>query len=137
MKKGRISQIIGPVIDVEFSEGELPEIYNAIKIIRSDQSVLILEVQQHLGENIVRCVSMDSTEGMIRGMEALDTGEPISVPVGPQVLGRLINVVGEPIDELGEVSTEKRYPIHRPAPKYEDLNTSSEILETGILLLTP
>jgi F-type H+-transporting ATPase subunit beta len=135
MKKGTISQIIGPVVDIEFSEGELPAIYNAVKITRSDQSVLIVEVQQHLGENVVRCVTMDSVEGLIRGMEAVDTGEPISVPVGPQVLGRLINVVGEPIDELGEIRTEKKYPIHRPVPKYEDLSTSSEILETGIKVI--
>jgi F-type H+-transporting ATPase subunit beta len=135
MNKGRISQIIGPVIDIEFSDGKLPSIYNAIKLTRSDQSVLVLEAQQHLGENIVRCVAMDATEGLVRGMEAVDTGEPISVPVGHGVLGRLINVLGEPIDELGDVPAVKRYPIHRTPPKYEDLNTSSEILETGIKVI--
>jgi F-type H+-transporting ATPase subunit beta len=132
MNKGRISQIIGPVIDVEFSEGELPAIYNAIKIRWKDGSDLVVEAQQHLGENIVRCVAMDSTDGLVRGMEAVDTGDQITVPVGPEVLGRLINVIGEPIDQAGEIKTDKRYPIHRPAPRYEDLSTSSEILETGI-----
>jgi F-type H+-transporting ATPase subunit beta len=135
MNKGKISQIIGPVVDIEFNEGELPAIYNAVKITRSDASILVLEAQQHLGENIVRCIAMDSTDGLVRGMEALDTGEPITVPVGPEVLGRLINVVGDPIDNLGEISAVKRYPIHRPAPRYEDLSTSSEILETGIKVI--
>jgi len=135
MFKGRVSQIIGPVVDVEFNEGELPSIYNAVKIIRSDETELVLEAQQHLGENIVRCVAMDSTDGLVRGMEATDTGESISVPVGPEVLGRLLNVVGNPIDEKGEVKTKKRYPIHRPVPEYADLSTSSEILETGIKVI--
>ncbi len=135
MYKGKISQIIGPVIDVEFKENELPAIYNAIKIKYSDGSDLVVEAQQHLGENIVRCVAMDSTDGLVRGMEAVDTGESISVPVGPEVLGRLINVIGQPIDEKGEIKTAKRYPIHRPAPRYEDLNISSEILETGIKVI--
>jgi F-type H+-transporting ATPase subunit beta len=135
MNKGRISQIIGPVVDIEFNEGELPAIYNAVKIARNDQFSLVLEAQQHLGENIVRCIAMDSTDGLIRGMEAMDTGEPIMVPVGPEVLGRLINVVGEPIDNLGNIAAVKRYPIHRPAPRYEDLSTSSEILETGIKVI--
>jgi F-type H+-transporting ATPase subunit beta len=132
MNKGKISQIIGPVIDVEFNEGELPAIHHAIKIRRDDGSDLVIEAQQHLGENIVRCVAMDTTDGLIRGLEAVDTGGPISVPVGPGVLGRLINVIGEPIDNMGEVKCTKRYPIHRSAPQYEDLSTSSEILETGI-----
>ncbi len=135
MHKGKISQIIGPVVDLEFREGELPAIFNAIKIIRSDESELILEVQQHLGENIVRSVAMDSTDGLVRGMEAVDTGDEISIPVGPEVLGRLMNVVGNPIDKLGEIKTKKRYPIHRKAPKYEDLSTSAEILETGIKVI--
>jgi F-type H+-transporting ATPase subunit beta len=135
MYKGKISQIIGPVIDVEFGEGELPAIYSAVKIKHSDGSDIIAEVQQHLGENIVRCVAMDSTDGLVRGMEVVDLGEPITVPVGPEVLGRLINVIGQPIDEKGEIKTSKRYPIHRPAPRYEDLKTSSEILETGIKVI--
>ena len=135
MNMGKISQIIGPVVDVEFNEGELPAIYNAVKIKRQDGSDLVLEVQQHLGENIVRCVAMDSTDGMVRGMDAVDTGDSITVPVGQEVLGRLINVIGDPIDQLGEIKTSKRYPIHRLAPRYEDLSTSSEILETGIKVI--
>jgi F-type H+-transporting ATPase subunit beta len=135
MNKGSISQIIGPVIDLEFKEGQLPAIYNAVTIKREDGSELTLEAQQHLGENIVRCVAMDSTDGLVRGMEAVDMGEPISVPVGSEVLGRLINVIGEPIDEMGDIKSKKKYPIHRPAPKFEDLNTSSEILETGIKVI--
>ena len=135
MNKGKINQIIGPVVDVEFNEGELPAIYNAIKINREDESELVLEAQQHLGENIVRCVAMDSTDGLVRGMDAIDTGGPITVPVGPEVLGRLINVIGDPIDEMGDVKTSKRYPIHRSAPRYEDLSITSEILETGIKVI--
>ena len=135
MNKGKISQIIGPVVDVEFSEGELPAIYNVIKINREDEIELVLEVQQHLGENIVRCVAMDSTDGLVRGMDAIDTGGPITVPVGPEVLGRLINVIGDPIDEMGDLKTSKRYPIHRSPPRYEDLSIASEILETGIKVI--
>jgi F-type H+-transporting ATPase subunit beta len=135
MFKGRVSQIIGPVVDVEFNEGELPAIYNAVTVARNDGTELVLEAQQHLGENLVRCVAMDSTDGLIRGIEATDTGQPISVPVGPEVLGRLINVVGKPIDEKGDIGAKKRYPIHRPAPAYEDLSTTSEILETGIKVI--
>lgn len=135
MNKGKISQIIGPVVDVEFNEGELPAIYNAIKINREDESELVLEAQQHLGENIVRCVAMDSTDGLVRGMDAFDMGGPITVPVGPEVLGRLINVIGDPIDEMGDVKTSKRYPIHRLPPRYEDLSIASEILETGIKVI--
>ncbi|MEJ2542462.1 MAG: F0F1 ATP synthase subunit beta [Calditrichaceae bacterium] len=135
MNKGKISQIIGPVLDIEFEEGELPEIYNAIKIEREDGSELITETQQHLGENIVRTVAMDSTDGLMRGMEAVDLGEPISVPVGPETLGRLINVIGNPIDEQGPIKTSKHYPIHRPAPSLEELSTSDEILETGIKVI--
>ncbi len=135
MNKGKIRQIIGPVIDVEFAEGKLPNIYNALKITREDGSVLITEVHQHLGENLVRSVAMDSTEGLKRDMEAVDTGDSISVPVGPETLGRLINVIGEPIDEQGEIKAKKRYPIHRPAPSLEELSTSEEILETGIKVI--
>ncbi|APF19775.1 ATP synthase subunit beta [Caldithrix abyssi DSM 13497] len=135
MNKGRIRQIIGPVIDVEFKEGELPQIYNALKITRQDGTTLITEVHQHLGENMVRSVAMDSTDGLTRDMEVIDTGEPISVPVGPETLGRLINVIGEPIDEQGEIATAKRYPIHRPAPAMEELSTTEEVLETGIKVI--
>ena len=135
MNKGKIRQIIGPVIDVEFEEGKLPNIYNALKITREDGSMLVTEVHQHLGENLVRSVAMDSTDGLKRDMEAVDTGDSISVPVGPETLGRLINVIGEPIDEQGEIKAKKRYPIHRPAPSLEELSTSEEILETGIKVI--
>ncbi|MEJ2636304.1 MAG: F0F1 ATP synthase subunit beta [Calditrichia bacterium] len=135
MAKGIVKQVIGPVVDLEFSHGNLPEIYNAVKIDRPDGSKLILEVQQHLGENQVRCVAMDSTDGLTRGTEAEDTGDAISVPVGPEVLGRLLNVVGEPIDEAGKVETKERYPIHRSAPAYETLSTETEMLETGIKVI--
>jgi F-type H+-transporting ATPase subunit beta len=135
MSKGVIKQIIGPVIDLEFADGNLPNIYNAIHIRRDDNSILVLEAQQHLGENLVRCVAMDSTDGLTRGTEAVDTGIPISVPVGPEVLGRMMNVIGEPIDELGPIKTKERYPIHRPAPAYENLSTDTQILETGIKVI--
>ncbi len=135
MSKGIVKQVIGPVVDIEFPEGELPAIYNAVKIEREHEPTLVLEVQQHLGENIVRCVAMDSTDGLVRGTEAVDTGEPISVPVGPEVLGRLINVVGEPIDEGGPIKTRKRFPIHREAPSFEELNVETELLETGIKVI--
>jgi F-type H+-transporting ATPase subunit beta len=113
----------------------LPKIYNALKINREDGSVLVLEVQQHLGENLVRSVSMDSTDGLVRGTEVVDTGQPITVPSGPGVLGRLINVVGEPIDEQGPIDARISLPIHRPAPRFEDLSTETEILETGIKVI--
>jgi len=132
---GQIVQIIGAVVDVSFSEGELPEIYNAIHVKREDGSTLILEVEQHLGENTARCVAMDSTDGMVRGMKAVDAGEPITVPVGPETLSRMINVIGNPIDEKGALETKTRYPIHKPAPSIEEIDTSSEILETGIKVI--
>jgi F-type H+-transporting ATPase subunit beta len=137
--KGQIIQVIGPVIDIEFEGGHLPSIYNAIKIPRTNtegvQENLICEVQQHLGEDRVRTVAMDSTDGLTRGMDAFDTGGPISVPVGPETLGRLINVIGEGIDSLGEIKSAKRYPIHRPAPKFANLSTKAEIFETGIKVI--
>jgi F-type H+-transporting ATPase subunit beta len=132
MNKGKIIQVIGPVLDLEFDEGKLPTIYNAVNIPLADGKKLVAEVQQHLGENIVRSVAMDSTDGLVRGMEVIDTGSPILVPVGPGSLGRLINVIGEGIDGLGEIKHDIKYPIHRPAPKLEDLSTKAEILETGI-----
>ncbi len=135
MNKGIVKQVIGPVVDIQFAEDQLPEIFNAIKIERTDGSTLVLEAQQHLGENIVRCVAMDSTDGLVRGMEAVDTGAPISVPVGPEVLGRLLNVLGEPIDEVGPINAKKKYPIHRPAPPFEELSAETEILETGIKVI--
>lgn len=137
--KGKIIQIIGPVVDIEFEGGQLPLIYNAIKIPRTSvegvQEDLVVEVQQHLGEDRVRAVAMDSTDGLVRGMEAFDTGKPISVPVGPNTLGRLINVVGNPIDGLGEIKSDKRYSIHRPAPEFKNLSTRTEMFETGIKVI--
>lgn len=135
MKKGKIVQIIGAVVDVEFSEEHLPTIYSALKIKREDKSELILEVQQHLGENRVRTLAMDSTDGLMRGEEVFDTEAPISVPVGEETLGRLINVIGEPIDERGEIKSKKRYPIHRKTPGYAELDIQDEILETGIKVI--
>jgi F-type H+-transporting ATPase subunit beta len=136
---GRVVQIIGPVVDVEFAGG-VPPIYTALRI-RDDGEGggvpidVIAEVEQHLGESRVRCVSMLPTEGMVRGMKAEDTGGPISVPVGPATLGRVMNVIGEPVDELGPVNSEKRYPIHRPAPSFEDQSTTLEMFETGIKVI--
>ncbi len=135
MNKGIVTQIIGPVVDVQFPEEKLPAIYSAITIKRENENELVLEAQQHLGENIVRCVAMDSTDGLARGAEAIDTGGPITVPAGPQLLGRLLNVIGEPIDEMGPIEASGRLPIHRPAPEFEDLSTQTEILETGIKVI--
>ncbi|MFC2134965.1 F0F1 ATP synthase subunit beta, partial [Bacteroidota bacterium] len=136
---GKVVQVIGPVVDVDFEDGKLPSIYNAIKIPRTNidgvDEELIVEVQQHLGENRVRTVSMDSTDGLVRGMDAIDTGEPISIPVGPETLGRLINVLGEGIDGLDPIKTEKRYNIHRHSPKFDELTTSQEMFETGIKVI--
>lgn len=134
---GRVSQIIGPVVDVTFSnEGStLPEIYNALCIKREGKDDLILEVQQHLGEDSVRTVAMDSTDGLTRGAEAVDLGETISMPVGEEIKGRLFNVVGQAIDGLGEVSRKKTYSIHKKPPTYEDLSTENEVLFTGIKVI--
>jgi F-type H+/Na+-transporting ATPase subunit beta len=136
MNEGKIVQIIGPVVDIDFSGGALPAILNAVNIPRPDtKENLVVEVQQHLGDNLVRTVAMDSTDGLQRGMQAVDTGGPITVPVGPEVLGRLINVIGEGIDGLGPIKTEKRFPIHRPSPEFQDLSTKKEIFETGIKVI--
>lgn len=140
LSEGTIIQVIGPVVDIDFEGGKLPSIYNSIKIPRIDlegkEQELIVEVQQHLGENRVRTVAMDSTDGLVRGMKAFDTGEPISVPVGPETLGRLINVIGEGIDGLGtEIKTKKKYTIHRHSPKFENLTTKQEMFETGIKVI--
>jgi F-type H+/Na+-transporting ATPase subunit beta len=139
MKEGKIVQVIGPVVDIEFSDGSLPEILNAIKIPRTttqgEKEDLIVEVQQHLGDNRVRTIAMDSTDGLVRGMKSIDTGSPITVPVGPATLGRLINVIGDGIDGLGEIKAEKRYAIHRPAPAFEQLSTKKEMFETGIKVI--
>ena len=132
MNVGRISQIIGPVLDVKFQPGQLPPVYHALEIDRGEDGKLILEVAQHLGENSVRAVAMDSTDGLVRGMEVRDTGEYITAPVGEEVLGRIINVIGEPVDELGPVNAKERWPIHRPAPTFEELETSTQMFETGL-----
>ena len=130
--QGKISQIMGAVVDVEFTEGNLPEIMNALEIERSDDDNLILEVAQHLGESTVRTVAMDSTDGLVRGKAVKDLGKPISVPVGDKVLGRLFDVIGNTIDGKEKLDNTKTYPIHRPAPKHEDLTTEAEVLVTGI-----
>ena len=128
---GRITQILGAVIDVQF-EGDLPFIQNALTTKRSNGETLVVEVAQELGERTVRCIAMDTTDGLVRGNEVLDTGAPISVPVGPETLGRILNVLGEPIDERGPVNAKMTYPIHRAAPSFEDQATSAEVLVTGI-----
>ena len=137
---GKVIQIAGPAVDVQFADGHLPKIYNALRIVSEGYDVpepvnVICEVQQHLGEGRVRTVAMEPTDGMVRGMKAEDTGEPISVPVGPQVLGRVLNVLGQPVDEKGPVATEKRFPIHRSAPALADQSTEAEMLETGIKVI--
>ncbi|MFP4500570.1 MAG: F0F1 ATP synthase subunit beta [Candidatus Hydrogenedentota bacterium] len=132
---GHIAQVIGPVIDVKFESGHLPPIYNALEVTRDDGSTLIAEVAQHLGENTVRTVAMDGTDGLMRGGEVKDTGEYISTPVGEEVLGRIINVIGKPVDERGPVNTEERRPIHRLAPLFDELETGTEMFETGIKVI--
>src|SRR5260221_1938972 len=158
---GTISQIIGPVLDLQFEPGKIPDIYNAVEIPLSGQTslrgasatkrsqrltpgiaspstrndVIVAEVQQHLGEGLVRAVSMGPTDGLKRGMKAVDTGAPISVPVGEEVLGRLFNVLGEPVDNKPAPKTKKRNPIHRQAPTFEEQTTTSEIFETGIKVI--
>jgi F-type H+-transporting ATPase subunit beta len=133
---GKLTQVLGAVVDVEFSDGALPPIYNALKItnpaISAAEWNLVIEVAQHLGENTVRCVAMDTTEGLVRGMDVLDTGAGISVPVGEETLGRIINVIGEPVDEAGPINTKKFSPIHRSAPEFVDQETKVQALETGI-----
>jgi len=137
--KGKIVQIIGVVLDIDFSGGRLPEIYSALQIPRKNtdgvEDVLIAEVQQHLGEDRVRAVSMDTTDGLVRGMDVIDTGAPITIQVGPEVLGRLMNVTGDTIDGLEPLKTSKKLPIHRSAPGLEELSTQKEILETGIKVI--
>ena len=134
--EGKVTQVMGPVVDVEFPFGKLPPIYNALKLtnasISKDAENLTLEVAQHLGENVVRTISMDSTDGLVRGSPVRDTGEQITVPVGKEVLGRILNVTGDPVDERGPINSKKRYPIHRSAPAFTNLSTQAEIFETGI-----
>lgn len=134
MNEGKIVQIIGPVVDVVFEGGELPAIYNEVVVPLKDKE-LVMEAQQHLGENMVRCVAMDSTDGLPRGIKAIDLGHPIMVPVGPNTLGRIINIWGEPIDGLGEIKTDHHLPIHRQPPPLEELETKTEILETGLKVI--
>src|SRR5438552_6152053 len=137
---GRVIQISGPAVDVQFTEGAMPPIYEALKVVSDGFTVpspvnVILEVQQHLGEGRVRCVAMEATEGMVRGMKAIDLGGPISVPVGKPTLGRVINVIGEPVDKLGPLGATEKWPIHRPAPSFEEQSTSEEMFETGIKVI--
>jgi F-type H+-transporting ATPase subunit beta len=140
MNQGYILQVIGPVVDVEFSNGELPAVLNALEIIMKNpedgtEKKLVCEVQQHLGEDRVRSVAMDSTDGLVRGMPVIDTGGPITTPVGPEVLGRLVNIIGEPIDGKGEIKAKERHPIHKAPPKFTDLSTKKEMFETGIKVI--
>ncbi|HBY62297.1 MAG TPA: F0F1 ATP synthase subunit beta, partial [Solibacterales bacterium] len=134
---GQVIQIAGPAVDVQFPEGHLPLINTAIRITSEGYNVptpidIICEVAQHLGEGRVRTIALEPTEGMVRGMKAINLGAPVSVPVGKQTLGRVLNVIGEPVDKMGPVATEKRYPIHRPAPSFEEQSTTAQMLETGI-----
>ncbi|MBI5121793.1 MAG: F0F1 ATP synthase subunit beta [Rhodospirillales bacterium] len=133
IKPGYITQVMGAVVDVRF-DGELPEILSALHV-QHQGHTLVLEVAQHLGESTVRTIAMDSTDGLVRGQEAVATGSPITVPVGPETLGRIVNVVGEPVDERGPVKTAKRFPIHRPAPEFVDQSTETEVLVTGIKVI--
>ena len=128
---GKVIQITGPVLDIRFPDGQVPALLNAIEIEHDGQKIVV-EVAQEIGDNVVRCIAMNSTDGLVRGMDAVDTGAPISVPVGQQCLGRVFNLLGEPVDNKPEVVTAERWPIHRPAPSYEDQESTTEILETGI-----
>ena len=135
MAKGTIAQIIGPVVDVQFDVKSIPTIYNALEISLGKGEKLVLEAQTHMGEGLVRAVAMSSTDGLKRGLEVTDTGAPIAVPVGKEVLGRLFNVLGETIDKKGDVKTTKRSPIHRAAPKFDEQSTTAEVFETGIKVI--
>ncbi|MEQ8881632.1 MAG: F0F1 ATP synthase subunit beta, partial [Cyclobacteriaceae bacterium] len=135
--KGKITQVIGPVVDVSFNseDAKLPRIYDALKVVKGDGTEVILEVQQHLGEETVRTVAMDATDGMTRGMEVTDLGTPITMPIGEDINGRLFNVVGQAIDGMEQPEGKKGLPIHRSAPRFEDLSTSTEVLYTGIKVI--
>ncbi|MCK5218764.1 F0F1 ATP synthase subunit beta, partial [bacterium] len=142
MSKGKVTQVIGAVIDVEFSSGALPALYQAIKVEgvyynngKAEPLSVTLEVQAHIGDNTARCVAMSSTDGVTRGMEVEDTGAPITVPVGKATLGRVMNVLGEPVDEAGEIKSNQSYPIHRSPPRFEDQDTTTRQLETGIKVI--
>ncbi len=133
---GLITQVIGPAVDVAFTPGSLPAIYNALKVsnpsLGEEKDNLTLEVAQHIGDGVVRCIAMDSTDGLTRGMKARDTGNPIMMPVGREVLGRILNVIGEPVDQAGPITAKKHYPIHRPAPTFEEQSNTAQVLVTGI-----
>jgi len=139
MSIGKIIQVIGPVIDVAFEEGQLPAILNAITItnpvINDEEDNLVVEVAQHLGDNVVRCIAMDVTDGLVRGMPAKDTGGPITVPVGKECLGRILNVVGRPVDGLGPVEAKNHMPIHRESPSFTEQDTTVHVLETGVKVI--
>ncbi|ACF12952.1 ATP synthase F1, beta subunit [Chloroherpeton thalassium ATCC 35110] len=135
MHEGKITQIIGPVVDVDFVDGQLPSIMDALIVERPDGTELVLETQQHLGEERVRTIAMEATEGLVRGMKVVNTKNPIQTPVGENVLGRMLNVVGKPIDGLGEVHATKTYSIHRPSPAFDELSTKAEMFETGIKVI--
>ncbi|HYS55137.1 MAG TPA: F0F1 ATP synthase subunit beta [Thermoanaerobaculia bacterium] len=139
-KVGKVIQVIGPAVDVEFEEGHLPAIYNAVRIVDKGELGkvpidVVVEVANHIGENQVRCIAMKPTDGMVRGMKAIDSGAPISVPVGEQTLGRILNVLGEPVDNKGPVKAKERWPIHREPPKFEEQSTEIEMFETGIKVI--
>jgi len=135
LKVGKVLRVIGPVVDVEFFAEELPALYNAIRINRPDGTKLIVEVSQYLGENVVRCVAMSTTDGLVRGMDAVDTEESITMPVGRETLGRIFNLLGETIDKLGDCPAKKRYPIHRPPPPFEEQVPSNQVFETGLKVI--
>ncbi|MEG0910745.1 MAG: F0F1 ATP synthase subunit beta [Ruthenibacterium sp.] len=128
---GTVTQIIGPVLDIQFPDGQLPSLLNAITV-KNGERVITLEVAQHIGDNVVRCIAMSSTDGLVRGIEAIDTGSPITVPVGKETLGRIFNLLGEPVDNMEAPKTEERWSIHRPAPAYDEQEATTAILETGI-----
>jgi len=136
---GKVTQVIGPVVDVEFPSGKLPKILNALTVtnanVSDEKDNLVLEVAQHLGQSTVRGIAMESTEGLVRGLEVRDTGAPISVPVGPSILGRVLNVIGKPVDDAGPVDAKEHWPIHRPAPQFVDQSTKVEVFETGIKVI--
>ena len=131
---GTVVQIVGPVLDIRFADGQLPQLLNAIEV-KNGENTIVAEVAQHIGDNVVRCIAMSSTDGLQRGVEALDTGDAIKVPVGEGCLGRVFNLLGQPIDEAGAVSAAESWPIHRPAPAYEEQQPATEILETGIKVI--
>ena len=131
---GSVIQVVGPVLDIRFPEEHLPELLSAIEVAQDDR-VVIAEVAQHIGDNVVRCIAMSSTDGLQRGIEAVDTGKPITVPVGEACLGRVFNLLGKPIDNGAPVEAAENWPIHRPAPAYDEQEAATEILETGIKVI--